>query len=120
MKSIEHFHAQPNNWNCAQAIQKGFQNITELTDQEIEERYRPCGGGRAEGGLCGALYSAECILKQRGLPSVKEEFISQAGASTCRELKQVVKFPCSSCVNLAEELLNKRLEEEELSTTNNK
>ncbi|MDO4770896.1 redox-active protein [Porphyromonas sp.] len=110
-KSTDFFHNKSNNWNCAQSIQKGFQNITKMSDEEIELTYRPAGGGRAEGGLCGALYSAEKILEEKGLPSIKEEFTKIAGGSTCRELKGEKKFPCNSAVDLAEELLAKRLKE---------
>ena len=60
-RSETFFHNKPNNWNCAQAVQKGFQDLTGMTDEAIEEEYRPKGGGRAEGGLCGALYSANRI-----------------------------------------------------------
>lgn len=110
-KSTDFFHVKPQNWNCAQSIQKGFQHITKMSDEEIELAYRPMGGGRAEGGLCGALYSAENILKERGLPSIKDEFTRRAGGATCRELKGKNKFPCTSAVDLAEELLAERLKE---------
>ncbi|SUB77297.1 Uncharacterised protein [Porphyromonas macacae] len=110
-KSIDFFHAKPENWNCAQAVQKGFQQITGLTDEEIELQYRPKGGGRAEEGLCGALYAAEQIAKEKGLPSIKQEFIAKAGGCTCKCLKQELQFPCADSVNLAEELLTARLVE---------
>lgn len=109
-KSVEFFHAKPENWNCAQAVQKGFQHITGLSDEEIEAQFRTQGGGRAEGGLCGALYSAEKILADRGLPSAKEAFEATAGACTCRELKQELHFPCTECVNLAEKIITEKLQ----------
>lgn len=108
-KSETFFHAQPNNWNCAQAIQKGLQNVTGLSDEEIEAEYRSKGGGRAEGGLCGALYSANRILEAKGLQPISNEFEAEAGAITCKALKGELKFPCINCVRLAEELAEKKL-----------
>lgn len=110
-KSSEYFHIKPQNWNCAQAIQKGFQNLTRMSDEDIELTYRPMGGGRAEGGLCGALYAAENILKEKGLPSITADFIQRAGGSTCHQLKGELKYPCVAAVDLAEELLAQRLAE---------
>lgn len=111
LDSLSYFHAKPNNWNCAQSIQKGFQDYTGLTDQEIEEKFRTKGGGRAEGGICGALYSAEQILEAKGIlsSSIREDFLKKAGSTTCLQLKQELHFPCSSCVLLAEELLAEKL-----------
>lgn len=108
-KSEAFFHAQPNNWNCAQSIQKGLQEVTGMTDEEIEAQYRSKGGGRAEGGLCGALYAANCILEAKGLKPVTQEFEAYAGATTCRALKGELKFPCIQCVRLAENLAEQRL-----------
>lgn len=109
-KSLAFFHAKPANWNCAQAIQKGYQHITRLSDEEIELQYRPKGGGRAEEGLCGALYAVEAILKEKGLPSIRADFEAEAGAVTCHALKQELHFPCPDCVALADRLLAQRLE----------
>ena len=61
-KSLSYFHIPPESLNCAQAILKGFQQEFGITDQEIEE-FRNNGGGRAEGGICGALFAAEKLLR---------------------------------------------------------
>lgn len=45
MKAKDYFHLAPQNWNCAQAIQKSVQPITGLNDEDIELQYRPMGGG---------------------------------------------------------------------------
>ncbi|GAD04478.1 2-amino-4-hydroxy-6-hydroxymethyldihydropteridine pyrophosphokinase [Porphyromonas crevioricanis JCM 15906] len=105
------FHNKPNNWNCCQSVLKQFQDHIALSDDEIELHYRPCGGGRAEGGLCGALYAAEELMKKHQLPSVKDDFKKEAGGTTCRELKAELKFPCVEAVRLAERLVNERLGE---------
>lgn len=61
--SCKYFHVSPENLNCAQAILKGFQKEFNISDTKIEE-YRVCEGGRADGGMCGALFAAECIIRQ--------------------------------------------------------
>jgi len=102
-----YFHSLPGNLNCAQAILKGFQQEFDITDQEIEE-FRALGGGRAQDGLCGALYSAERLLSQAGRPGIREEFKSRVGETHCLAIK-TTKFPCIDCVRIADELLEKRM-----------
>lgn len=107
-KSEVYFHSQPDNLNCAQAILKGFQKEFDITDQEIEE-YSAWGGGRAQGGICGALYSAERLLTQAGRPGITEEFEAKTGKISCSEIK-AIKLPCVDCVRLADQLIEKRME----------
>jgi len=104
-----YFHSLPGKLNCAQAILKGFQKEFDITDQEIEE-FRALGGGRAQDGLCGALYSAERLLSQAGRPGIREEFKSRVGETHCLAIK-TTKFPCIDCVRIADELLDKRMKQ---------
>lgn len=108
-RAVDYFHAAPNNWNCAQAIVKSHQLASQMSDEEIELVYRPKGGGRAEGGLCGAVYSAKEILGADSPEAValEEEFRQQLGAITCRQLKAEMRIPCTETVTLADELLEK-------------
>lgn len=107
IKSELFFHMPPYNLNCAQAILKGFQKEFDITDEEIEE-YRAWGGGRAKDGICGALFSAERLLRQTGRPGITEEFNKLAGETHCHAIKSL-KFSCLDCVRLADELLNERI-----------
>lgn len=107
IKSEDYFHSLPENLNCAQAILKGFQKEFDITDQEIEE-YRAWGGGRAEGGMCGALFAAERLLRQIGKKSVVEEFNKKAGGLLCSEIKEK-QFTCTKYVRIADELVQKNL-----------
>lgn len=106
-KSELYFHEQPFNLNCAQAILKGFQKEFNIKDQEIVE-YQALGGGRAQGGLCGALFSAERLLLQVGKPGITEEFNAIVGKINCLDIKKT-KFPCKDCVRIVDELLEKRM-----------
>jgi len=107
IKSEDYFHSLPENLNCAQAILKGFKKEFDITDQEIEE-YRAWGGGRAEGGMCGALFAAERLLLQIGKKSVVEEFNKKAGGLLCSEIKEK-QFTCTKYVRIADELVKKNL-----------
>lgn len=107
ISASDFFHKRPENLNCAQAILKRFQKEFHLNAAEIEA-FRACGGGRAEGGVCGALFAAEGLAQEHYKSSLKDEFEAIAGSCTCKEIK-ARKFPCVSCVNLAEELLEKRI-----------
>ena len=102
IKSEQHFHALPDNLNCAQAVLKGFQKEFEITDQEIEE-YRAWGGGRAEGGECGAIFAAKRLLKEKGI-ELSEEFENLAGGYLCTDIKKK-KFTCAEYVRIADELV---------------
>jgi hypothetical protein len=106
-KSHLYFHVLPENLNCAQALLKGFQKEFDIADCEIEE-YRAWGGGRAEAGMCGALFAAERLLCQVGKESVIQEFQKQAGSTLCKEIK-ANKFSCSECVRIADELVEKNI-----------
>lgn len=112
-KAEEFFHNKENKWNCCQAVLKRFQKEIDLTDEEIEALYRPCGGGKAEGGLCGALYAGELLMKKNNLPSIKEDFNKIAGGITCQVLKKELRFPCVESVRLAEKLVEERIKEKE-------
>lgn len=106
-KSEFYFHLQPYNLNCAQAILKGFQKEFSITDQEIAE-YQAWGGGRAQGGLCGALFSAERLLRQIDKPGIIEEFKTIVGKTNCLDIKKT-KFPCVDCVRIVDELLEEKI-----------
>ena len=107
LESDKYFHLLPANLNCAQSVLRGFQNEFNITDEEIEE-YRAWGGGRAEGGMCGALFAAERLLRQVGKESVVEEFRQKAGGLLCTEIKEK-QFTCAEYVKMADDLVVKRL-----------
>lgn len=110
-RAVDYFHAGPNNWNCAQSIVKSFQTEANMSDEDIELTYRSKGGGRAEGGLCGAVYSAKQVLGEDSPEAIalEEEFRQQWDVLTCRDLKAVKRVPCTDTVSLADKLLEKYL-----------
>ena len=105
--SEQYFHVPPENLNCAQAILRGFQNEFSISDREIEE-YRAFGGGRVQDGICGALFSAERLLRQADRSGITDEFNTLVGEVHCKEIKDL-KFPCIDCVRIADRLVEKKI-----------
>lgn len=112
-RAQEYFHLMPQNWNCAQSILKAHQSLGNLTDQEIELQYRPKGGGRAEGGLCGAIYAVRDVLRQSGRDAdgAVEAFGAELGGTTCAELRGRCGRTCGQIVDTADRLLRQYLSE---------
>lgn len=106
-KADEYFHIKPENLNCAQSVLKAFQDEFNISEQEIAE-YRAWGGGRAENGVCGALFAAKRLFNQTENASLEKDFALDLGTIYCRELKQSKKA-CIDCVRLADKLVEERL-----------
>ena len=104
-KAEDFFHKKPENWNCAQAILKAYQEEFNISDSEIED-FRAFGGGRAKDGICGALFAAEKLLQKRNSDSIKNDFEKEVGSLFCKEIK-AKKFPCEACVKIADKLLSR-------------
>ena len=98
------FHG-PEMYNCAQAVLKAFQGTYDVTPEMVILNSR-FGGGRAEQGICGALYAAESLIvdtERRAM--LRERFRAAAGAIECRSIRRVRKVSCRECVAIAAELL---------------
>jgi len=91
--------------NCAQSILRGFQKKYGLTEEQITEA-KKYGGGRAEGGLCGALYAALLMADDAKKKQLRERFLAEAGADRCREIRAAGKLTCGGCVELAAKILD--------------
>lgn len=93
--------------NCAQSILKAFRERKEVSTEEINDA-RKLGGGKADNGVCGALYAA---LKLTDDPAAKESlrgsFVDVAGSEQCREIRAKQMISCQQCVEVAARLLEK-------------
>lgn len=106
--AVQLFHGKEN-YNCAQAILKAFQNHNKLTEPEIAE-YKSAGGGRAEGGICGALYAAKLQLNSAEKKSALEKsFREEAKHIACKEIKANKTLSCVQCVETAAKLLKDQI-----------
>ena len=105
-KASDYFHKE-DSYNCAQAILKKFQSENSIS-QEMIDSFSAYGGGRAENGLCGALYAAKTLLND---PKKKEplnkEFLKKAGSVKCSEILKLKKLSCADCVDLAAQIVDK-------------
>lgn len=96
-KAVEIFTAIPKRVNCAQAVAEG------LGAEALSPALSACGGGRAEGGRCGALHAALLLVPDEKKAGLAAAFCAEAGAETCRALK-AQGFPCVKCVEIAARL----------------
>ncbi|MDO5553578.1 MAG: redox-active protein [Planctomycetia bacterium] len=100
------FHQAPNHYNCAQAV------VSLAGRDDLVPPFKAFGGGRAEGGLCGALYGALAVTPESEHERIKQEFAATAGALTCKEIKSANKTPCANCVALGALLAGVKLDKE--------
>lgn len=108
-KSLQYFRQAPDNLNCAQSVLKGFQQEFEIGEDELMD-FKAFGGGRAENGVCGALYAANRLTGSLQ----NDEFELALGSVYCRQLKKN-KMACEHCVALADKLVEKKLNKEKES-----
>ncbi|MFI3290403.1 MAG: hypothetical protein R3Y46_00835 [Opitutales bacterium] len=96
-KAVEIFR---NPYSCAQAVAVAFKG--ELSQGELDE-LKANSGGKAEGGICGALYAACQISNDK--EGTCAEFEKRAGHIRCIDLKTKGRVSCDNCVRIASEIL---------------
>lgn len=103
------FHGK-GKYNCAQAILKAFQKYGRLPDQQILQ-HKSSGGGRAPGGICGALYAARLHLSDAAeISDMEAAFKEKAGYITCREIRKNKTLTCVQCVETAAKILKEKMD----------
>jgi hypothetical protein len=71
------------------------------------DSYSDYGGGRAEDGLCGALYAAKTLLNApKKTKLLNKEFFKKAGTVKFRGILKHKKLPCADCVDLAAQIVD--------------
>lgn len=99
-RALSTFRQPPCLYNCAQTVCAAFGR------NDLLEQMKGCGGGRAEGGTCGALHAAICLAGPDRADSVKVAFHMECGGTHCRELKGGKPMvPCQKCVSTAAGIL---------------
>jgi len=97
-----YYHGATYDYNCCQSTAAAFRGPKHPSIEELKK----CGGGKAPEHVCGAVHAARLIRPD--LEEVlKAEFSEKAGAFTCAEIKAAGKLPCSGCVALACEILER-------------
>ena len=98
--AAELYQAVPKLHNCAQAVVCGFGR------EDLNEAMKLCGGGKAPGGMCGALFGALQLTAEEKHDKIKQAFACRCLAETCREIKSA-GTPCIECVKIAASLVEK-------------
>lgn len=105
-KATEYYHGSEG-YNCAQAVAAAWQDRNERGDLSLLEKLRSCGGGRAPGGICGALHAAHTILRDQGSREEGDRlFLAEAGSLSCKEIRALGRLSCAGCVALADSYLS--------------
>ena len=96
-------------YNCAQAVLKALEEVCPV-DEAMIQQYANAGGGRGEGGVCGALLAAKALLADpAAIARLEARFREEAGALTCRDIRKQRRVTCSQCVGAAARLLSEEL-----------
>jgi hypothetical protein len=101
--ALKVFRQPPERLNCAQAVLYAWREVSGDTAIALTD-LKPFGGGRAPGGVCGALYAA-CLIGSERADALKQSFAAQLGSVYCKELRAAKVHPCEACVAQAAELL---------------
>ncbi len=105
-KAAEDYHRERKG-NCAQSVAHAW-NAKNPGGAARVEGLAGCGGGKAPGGLCGALHASCELAGAAAEGTIKREFAEKSGGHlTCREIRAARALPCTACVGLAAELLEK-------------
>lgn len=100
--AADFFHNK-DGYNCAQAVLKAYQKESGMSETTIQSA-TTAGGGRAEGGVCGALYAAQILLGEgQKCNKVTDSFKQAVGSILCSDIKRS-ECGCRRYVGIAAEL----------------
>ena len=96
------FYSQmPKEYNCAQSVAKAFGR------DDLVETLKACGGGKAPGRLCGALYAVTLLLPEDRRDEIIQCFQDEVGHTLCKPIRRENRVKCVDCVRIAAGLLTK-------------
>jgi hypothetical protein len=96
-------------YNCAQAVAAAFQDLSGLTAEQLANHAHN-GGGRAPGGICGALHAGLELLDDGAeRDTVTAQFVDIVGSTQCREIRKAKQVACAGCVETAATLVDAAL-----------
>jgi hypothetical protein len=103
-KTASEYHKERRG-NCAQSVAFAW-GSKYPGGRGVEEVFAGHGGGRAPGGLCGAVHASCTLAGTAAEPSIKQAFAEKTGGHlTCKDIRAAKILPCSACVEVAAELL---------------
>jgi hypothetical protein len=105
MKRKASEYHQQRRGNCAQSVAFAW-GSTFVGARGVEDVFEGCGGGRAPDGLCGALHASCELAGAEAAAAIKAQFAEQTGGDqTCKAIRAAKRVPCTTCVEIAAELL---------------
>jgi hypothetical protein len=105
--ALENFRRPPQMLNCAQSVLYAYQAVYGDASMPVSEM-KPFGGGRAPGGLCGALHAA-CTIAPQKAEVLKSKFAATTGSTLCKELRETSELACQTCVSESARILQDEL-----------
>jgi hypothetical protein len=105
--ALEHFRRPPERLNCAQAVLYAYQKVSGDGRISVAEM-KSLGGGRAPGGVCGALHAA-CTVAPDKAEGLKSRFAGITGTILCREIREAGQHSCEVCVGESARILQEEL-----------
>ena len=97
------FRRPPERLNCAQAVLHAHSKASGVELMPVSD-LKPLGGGRAPGGLCGALYAA-CIIAPQKAEVLMSRFTQELGSAKRKVLRTNKEHCCERSVATAAGLL---------------
>ncbi|MCK9183669.1 MAG: C-GCAxxG-C-C family protein [Fibrobacteraceae bacterium] len=90
--------------NCAESVGAAFAEEHKNSEASVKA-FASCGGGRAPGGLCGALYAA-ISLNSEAKDEIIKRFAAATGGTLCREIRPKKEMTCTDRVGIAAGILD--------------
>jgi hypothetical protein len=110
-QAADYFHGKEG-YNCAQSVLKAFQRERSINEMTIVQA-SALGGGRAEDGVCGAIYSALMVSGDEQIAEkLLHQFQQKTGSVYCTDIRKSEE-DCRELVKLAVSLAAEQLEETE-------
>ncbi len=107
MKNTAIEHHRQRRGNCAQSVAFAWYSKYPV-GRGCEAVFAGCGAGRAPDGLCGALYASCELAGDQAAEAIKRSFMEKTGGrQTCKDIRAARAVPCSECVEVAADLLEK-------------
>lgn len=104
-KSVRCFKG-PEKYNCAQAILRGFEDVFDVTEDDVKA-HKKLGFGRIDNGTCGAPYAAATLLDNpQDRASLRQRFQERVGTLRCKKIRKAKRISCEQCVRITAEILN--------------
>jgi hypothetical protein len=97
-------------YNCAQSILKVFQDRLDISENQIST-FADYGGGKAEDGICGALYAVKQLAGNAELiQKIVQQFKEEVGTVYCDEILELGRLSCTGCICTAAEIFQRILD----------